>query len=206
MSIPDYTSRFIEPDDSPTAWYEPVTLEEVKAQSRITITDEDEILIQGIYIPAARKKLEGRIGEKLGVQTWELAFRWWPAWGVIEIPRPFCPLQSVVRLAYTDFDGVETVLYDSEASPPVDTGVFGFSLNSKPGFLYLKPNQVLPTAHLYPGYPIVVRVTVGTPLANVAQNLKAEIVVITASLFEHREGEVPIPDTGLIDANRDYSY
>lgn len=210
MPALDYTLRFIEPEESPSAWYEPVTLAEVKANSRIDL-DDDDALIEGLLIPAARKSIEKKIDKLIGLQTWEMALIGWPCSQIIEIPK--VPLQSIIWVKYTDKDGAETAMLDTEASPPVTSSVLAVSLYSEPGFLFLKPSQYFPTAQLYTGYPIAIRFQAGIPLDKVREQTKQAILMMVGHLYEHREAvsseglaEVPMGISFLLEGEAYVTY
>jgi len=83
---------------------EPVTLDEVKAQLRITFDDDDALL--GRLITAARDHVEKYCGTTLATQT--IALR---CDGFHDFARlPVAPVQSVASVKYIDTDGQENTL------------------------------------------------------------------------------------------------
>lgn len=82
----------------------PVTLEEAKAQCRVTSSDEDTKLNN--LIAAATTRVENMTGLSLITQTWELTLDEFS--DAIELPRG--PVQSVTSVQYVDPDGATQVL------------------------------------------------------------------------------------------------
>ena len=83
---------------------EPISLEEAKAQLRVSLdsADDDE-LIEALII-AAREQAETFTGRALLSQTWYLKLDTFPDDGSpILVPRP--PLQSVTAITYVDMNG-----------------------------------------------------------------------------------------------------
>ena len=121
---------------------EPVTLDELKAFSRIGYTSED-ILLEG-FITAARMAAEEYTGRAFITQTIRMEMDYWPG-TVIDLPKP--PLISVTEVMTVDEDDEETE-YDSDNYYVITT--------STPGRLILKQSVVGPvnTARNYGGFLI----------------------------------------------------
>lgn len=87
---------------------EPVTLEQARLHLKI-VADFDgspfDPWIEQIGLPGAREWCEGYSGLSIGTKTLELATDGFPSGG---IPLPFGPVSSVVRVSYTDAEGVLT--------------------------------------------------------------------------------------------------
>jgi len=79
-----------------------VTVDELKANSRITDSAEDLFLAS--CLAAAQRVIEGRTDRALGEQKLRLVLDAWPEDGVIRVPRP--PLKSVEFVKYVDAAGV----------------------------------------------------------------------------------------------------
>jgi uncharacterized phiE125 gp8 family phage protein len=91
---------------APTA--EPVTLAEVKAQLRITVTTYDTLL--NALITAVRMHLDGRdgwLGRALLEQTWDLKL---DCFYSDEIRIPLGPLRSITSVIYKDASGNQQTL------------------------------------------------------------------------------------------------
>ena len=81
---------------------EPVSLEQAKAQLRVTDSDQDSLI--GGKVRAAREFVETQTQRALLEQTWRLSLDRFPWDGVILLPRP--PLLEVVSVKYVDALGV----------------------------------------------------------------------------------------------------
>lgn len=90
---------------------EPVTLDEAKAQLRVSDTADDSYITD--LIAVARDYAENFTGRALLQQDWKATFDSGdiPSGNTIELPRP--PLQSVESIAYLDTDGNSQALASS---------------------------------------------------------------------------------------------
>lgn len=82
----------------------PLSLDEIKAQTRIDHDTEDALL--DAYLRAAVSHLDGRdgvLGRALMTQTWDLTLDCFPYGEPIRVPLP--PLQSVTSISYVDASG-----------------------------------------------------------------------------------------------------
>ena len=87
---------------------EPISLDEAKAQARITDTNSDA-LVQG-YVIAARQRAEQVLGYGLLTQTWRYDLKEFDE--VIPLPMAL-KLQSVTHVKYYDTDGTLQTLSSS---------------------------------------------------------------------------------------------
>lgn len=110
---------------------EPITVEEAKAQARITDSASDD-LIDG-YIVSAREAAEQHLGRGLLTQTLKLVLDDWA--NVVPLPQA-APLQSITHVKYYDTDGTLQTL----ATSYYDTDTV-----SRPGRVVLKPSQSWPS-------------------------------------------------------------
>jgi uncharacterized phiE125 gp8 family phage protein len=85
---------------------EPLDLEEVRKQRRLTSTKLDTLL--DTWIAAARQYFEEQTGRQLMTATWESSYAAFPAQRIIELPKP--PLQAVLSVGYDDGAGGEVVV------------------------------------------------------------------------------------------------
>jgi len=123
--------------DIGTAWTrtvdpteEPLTVEEVKQQARITDMASDGLLQS--YIISAREEAELYMSRGLLTQTWKLLLDGWSN----SIPLPMAaPLASVTSVKYYDENGTQQTL----ATTYYDTDTV-----SRPGRVVLKPDQSWP--------------------------------------------------------------
>lgn len=109
---------------------EPISLEEAKAQARVT--DESSDGVFDGYIQTARQACEDYMGRGLFTQTWRMVLEDFA--DVIPLPMA-APLQSVSSITYYDVDGVSQTL---------STSVYDTDTNSRPGCVVLKVNQSWP--------------------------------------------------------------
>jgi len=185
----------------------PLTLNEVKAQLRVTTNDQDD-LITG-YIMAATDFIEGEwgfLGRALVTQTWRLTLdgfpgsagfgsAWWQAGsyqfggsgGQIKIPLP--PLQSIASIKYDDSNGNEQTV--SQFSYFVDTA-------SEPGWVVPAGATTWPST-LSAINTVRIDFVAGylpdssSPpdlAANVPNNIKQAMLLMISGWMENREGTV----------------
>lgn len=126
---------------------EPVSLSEAKAQLRLDIDDEKD-LIEG-YIQTAREDCEDFHGRSYIERTLEYVLDRFPVRDRIMLPRP--PVQEILSVTYTDADGAEHEFTDW--LPALD----------EPPAVILKPGKSWPTAELYPAGAVRVRYVSGYP-------------------------------------------
>lgn len=107
---------------------EPITLDQAKAQLRITFDQQDDLIRS--HIKDARCRCEDHTGRAIITQTWKLTLDRWPCRPnecganryAIFLPRP--PVQSVTSVKYYDTVGVQQTLvsgtdYITQISDPV---------------------------------------------------------------------------------------
>lgn len=108
---------------------EPITLDDAKAQVRVTHDAEDALLTS--YIAAARQRCEDYQRRAWLAQTWELTLDSFPCACAfspragIRLPRP--PLQSVESVQYVASDGTLTTL---------DSAAYEVDTSAEPGWIY----------------------------------------------------------------------
>lgn len=104
----------------PPPTYEPISLELARAQCRIDVAGTpDDLLLEDIYIPAAREYAEHYTGQAIGGRALELALTEFPA----AIQFPVGPVLGVVSIAYLDADGIEQLVpaADYVLDPPLSS-------------------------------------------------------------------------------------
>ena len=155
---------------------EPITMPEVKAQCRITIDTEDDLIDR--YIVTARKRVENVLGRALITQTWDYYLDDWPGRDYIVIP--YGQLQSVTHVKYTDTASAQTEWSNTE---------YNFDIVSDPGRVILEYGYTWPSASLHPENPIVIRFVCGygTAKADVPEPIRQAILFYAAQLYENRE-------------------
>jgi uncharacterized phiE125 gp8 family phage protein len=109
------------PDD------EVVSLDEAKAQLRVTGTDEDAIIsaMLGACVAQLDPAGGGWLGRALRPQTWELRLDGFPC-GAIKVPFP--PLIEIASFVYDDAAGVQQSLTDGAGFRVIDGGLAGSDL------------------------------------------------------------------------------
>jgi uncharacterized phiE125 gp8 family phage protein len=85
---------------------EPLTLDQARAQCRVTVVDDDDF-IAGALIPAARQWGEAFTHRWWAPQTWDLKLDRFPCWA-IEVPNP--PATAIESVSYVDVNGVTRTL------------------------------------------------------------------------------------------------
>ncbi|WP_428700365.1 head-tail connector protein [Stappia sp.] len=152
---------------------EPVTLEEARAQLRLTGEAEDGLL--GRLIAAARAQVERATRRALVTQGWRLYLDAWPPGRVVRLP--VAPVATVETVTVYDGDGVPVALdpqvyrLDGAAEPPrlkvaagAPAGMTGFN-----------------------GIEIDFIAGYGGDAAAVPQPLRHAVLLLVAHWFEHRE-------------------
>lgn len=153
---------------------EPITLDDAKAQCRVSI-DEDDVLLSDL-ITAAREAVETIMRMGLANQTYDMYLNnWWS--GDLILPLP--PLQSVTSIKYTDIDGTQTTW--SSANYLVSTAQI-------PGRVVLKTNTSFPTDELREVDAIVIRFVTGyADAGDMPVLLKRAMLLMVGHLYENRE-------------------
>lgn len=186
--------KLVQPPDD-----EPVTLDDLKAQTRVDDSAEDVLLSR--LIRAAREKLDGRdgfLGRALVTQTWRLELDAFPP----EIILPLPPLQSVDAIVYLDVAGDEVTL-DPAAYVVLGAG------DSERGRVRPARGTSWPSTWDFPG-AVAVTFTAGYGEPDdVPEPLRAAILMHAAHLFDNaraatqleRVHEVPL---GWLEHVADY--
>lgn len=87
---------------------EPVSLDEVKMQRRMSVSSNGLNRLFDLWVPAARAHFEEQTGRQCITATWEYWLAGFPGEGIIELPHP--PLQTVSSVNYDDANGTEQTL------------------------------------------------------------------------------------------------
>ncbi len=167
---------------------EPVTVEELRSQVRITATDEDAVLYT--YIQTARLHIENITNLKLVTQTWDVYYT-----GLDDpILLPFAPLGSA---------GITSVKYQDTANIQQTVSASLYESGERNGrpIVRLKYLQTWPSS-LGHADDVVIRAPFGYGVdgTSVPNPLKQAILLLAAHWNEHREpvdGNVitPLPFT-----------
>ena len=154
---------------------EPVSLSEAKEHSRITGTDEDELITT--FIEAAREYCEEYQNKAYITQTWDLSLDEFPD-SPYSLPKP--PLQSISSIKYYDQDGTE---YEFNASDYlVDTA-------SVKGRISLAYGKSWPSVTLQPMNGVIIQFIAGYGDAgsDVPKRIRNAIKVLVEQIYENRE-------------------
>lgn len=119
MFEPFYTVSVVTP-----AADAPLTLEDAKAQCRISddVTDDDALLES--YLPVAAQLVEELSGQTLLAETWKYVATGFPAHRGIPVRLPKVPFGEVISVQYRDqTDTLQT--WDPSEYRVIDTGRFG---------------------------------------------------------------------------------
>lgn len=166
---------------------EPVTLDEVKRQSRLysDVTDEDEVVL--LYLRASREMIEKEIGQVCVQQTLRAFFDGFPR-GCDDRPRelelPIGPAASVSLVEYRDSTGAWVEL---------DGAFWELAGARQPGRVVLTPGSSWP-ADVYGTRAESVRVTYvagRSEVALVPHTIRQAILLQAAFFYDHR---VPVAD------------
>lgn len=161
---------------------EPVTLKQMKLQSRITYSDADEILT--LYISAARDRIERYLRRALITQQWDFVSDWAPAW--VELPK--APLQSIDGVFYTGLDNVEHT---------VDPSIYIFNLTTS--WIGLNIGAVWPLHRGKAGFRIRYTCGYGSTAASVPAAIRKEILSMASQYDDIREQiDLPVRTTAVL--------
>lgn len=153
---------------------EPVTVDEVKDDRRITTTDDDDYIDS--LITAARLHIEHYTRKTLVTQTWLAYLDGFPSLGYIELDKP--PLASVSSVQYVDENGSTQTF--SSSNYVVDT-------TGAKGRIRLAYSQSWPTTRAQPQAVTITFVSgYGEPL-EVPEDIKRAIKLLVGHWYENRE-------------------
>lgn len=147
---------------------EPVTLDQVKAQSRIETTDED-IYLNGL-IAAARAHVESMCGLRIITQTIAAKCDAFADLATL----PFGPVASVSSITYVDVTG---------ATQTVPGSVYETRADGLSASIVLKSGQAWPT--IQTGSRITVTAVCGTAAA--PEEIKQAMLMLIAHWYVNRE-------------------
>jgi len=162
---------------------EVVGLMELKAHLRISITDDDQLLVG--YIQAARTLLELEMRRQFLTATYTLSLDEFPSENVssgfspgrfIRLPRP--PLQSVSSITYFDSDNVSRTLA---------TTVYGVDTKSEPGRIYLKSGQSWPSTYDVPNAVTITYLAGWTSALLLPSAIRQAVFLLIGHFYENRE-------------------
>lgn len=158
---------------------EPLDIATLKSWCRIDVADEDTLLT-GLCIPAARAACENAIGRALLSQTWEVVLDAWPPASAIELPR--APVLAITSVKYINTAGVDTT---------IDSSAYALDKDSEPGWLLPAYGTDWPEAR-DTANAIRVRYTAGfgTVATDVPQALRMWIALHASAHYKARDAWV----------------
>lgn len=154
---------------------EPITLAVAKAHLRVDF-DDDDVLI-GALVQAAREYCEDVLGRALMAQTIECVLDSEPS-DVIALPRP--PLLSVNSIKFYD---------ESDTATLVDPSEYLVDRTSEPGRVVLNADGEWPSVDLRPANAIVIEFDAGfgDDAEDVPAKYRQAILLLVAHWYTHRE-------------------
>jgi uncharacterized phiE125 gp8 family phage protein len=163
---------------------EPVSIADVKMHSHISHSEEDA-LIQS-WIRSGRELAESYQRRAYCTQTLELSFDGYPE---MPLSLPRGPLQSLVSVECTDYQGVTTTLYDS--APGGDTSMFTVDVSGEPGRIDLAYGEYWPSTVLRSINSVRVQFVAGygDTVADVPENVKDAILIYCTYRYDNRAGQ-----------------
>jgi uncharacterized phiE125 gp8 family phage protein len=169
---------------------EPVTLDHAKLNSRVTSSDEDDLLVG--LISAARDHAEAFTRRQLVTATWEWKLPRFPRRQVVELPK--APLISVASVKYYDGSNVLQTLDSSVYRVHAYAGE-----KAEPGKLELAYGEVYPTTYARED-AVVIRFDCGygATAAAVPAGIRTAILLYVEEMFRNRgqatRGTIVVPN------------
>lgn len=197
---------------------EPVSVDDLKAHSRVTLNDEDAVIAG--YISAAREYIEGQTGRALAIQTREASFDEFlarhrsphhrPVHGFINqmMPGYIRQFNDVIHLGLSPLISVESVKYLDEygVEQVLDQSNYIANVRSEPGTIQPAIGKQWPaTASIVDS----VRVTYVCGYETPPAILRQAILFLAAHWYEQRQplnsgnvSEIPHTLASIIWSNR----
>jgi uncharacterized phiE125 gp8 family phage protein len=164
---------------------EPLTLEQAKAQLRLDVDADDELLRD--MIKAAREWVEGQTKRALVTQTWDYKIDdYWPfKFGTNRITLPINPLASVTSITYQDSGG-------SSPQPILAASQYAIAARRHGSFIVPAYDVTWPSVRCVPD-AITVRFIAGSAVAAVPKVLQRAVALLVAHMYENREAAAAKP-------------
>jgi uncharacterized phiE125 gp8 family phage protein len=163
---------------------EPVSLQEAKKHLRVPTSNED-VNIDRIYIPAARRQLEAELGRPFINTTYEYGLDSFPG-QLMPILLPRNPVQSVTSITYIDTDGVEQTM---------DTSRYVLDLSSEPARVKPAYSEFWPSIReRTSGQTVKVTFVAGygSAASDVPPGIKQAMLLLIGHYYYHREAVTPM--------------
>ncbi|MEJ8473952.1 head-tail connector protein [Roseibium algae] len=152
---------------------EPVSVDDMRAQLRLSGSQEENLLTE--FIEAARAQIETETRRAMIRQGWRFYLEAWPMGRVVTLP--IAPVLSVNEITVYDQDGTGTTL---------DPDDFTLDRGACPGRVRVKLGAGIPTAQLQ-GLEIDFTAGYGDSAADVPAPMRQSIRLLAAHWFENRE-------------------
>jgi len=166
---------------------EPVSVEELKAHSRVDHNHEDAKIAS--YLTAARAMLERDTRRDLCTKTRVLYLDYLPSWIVLDV----APVQAIVSISYYDSLNVQQTLASS---------VYEYDIYAEPAVIKAAKGQTWPTTYDRLS-AVAVTYTSGYGAASaVPEDAKQAIRLLAAHWLENAEASI----TGTISKEIEFSY
>ena len=160
----------------------PVSVEDVKAQSRIDLNIEDDVI--GRQIGTAVEMLEATTRRRIITQTWDMKWDRFPSSGEV-MTLTYPPISSVTSVKYVDSNGDEQTWAATKYETSLPTGDYAKCGRLQPVF-----GEVWPTTRSTLD-AVVVRVVAGYgDPGDVPEGLTTGMLLFIGNLFENREATI----------------
>jgi len=178
------------------ATVEPVSLNEVRDQCRISVADDDAVLLS--MIRRARRKCEKYLERQFCTATWTLTANGFPCASdtnpFASIPMPKPPLVSAT-ISYMDVNGASQTFAASNYSLEKPT--------DHQGKIHLAYGSIWPTVQSHPTAVTIPFVAGYGAAAAVPETIKEAIAALACYLYENRgDEETKLPEfiTWMLDS------
>ena len=178
----------------------PVTIAEAKAQCRIDIDDENDLIYD--FIGAATERVQLAARRTLMTTVYDLFFDAWPRFPIsLSLP----PVASVTGIYYTEEDAAEATWAATN---------YAVNTNSEPARIVYKRNASTPSGTLEPVNAVRIRYTAGygSTTSDVPDRYRQAIRMLIGHYYENREAllvaqglsmsELPLAVADLINIDR----
>lgn len=180
---------------------EPVTVSEVKTHTRISGSDQDDMIEK--WIKSGRELAESYQRRAFITQTIEVSFDGFP---LVPLLLPRSPVQEVTEMKYYETDNTENIIYSS-TSPVGTEGNYYIDTDSKPARVTLAYGYTWPatTIREINSFKITYTAGYGDAADDVPENIKDAILLYCDWRYENRAAEtnaVPEQFYNLLDMQR----
>ena len=176
---------------------EPVSLAEVQSHAKIdTTTSDQDDLVEGVYIPMARKFIEGHTGRTIHEKTLEVHLGSFPSGKNFIFLPGATPLISITSVTYVDENNVSTV-WSSSNYYAYEGAANQLGALQKAGSVAwpdFTPSAVAPVRIRYNA-----GIETDSPVVSAGADVREAMFLLVAMLWRNREAAV-LPDRSGISA------